>query len=217
MLLKATTCLALALTCQSGSAADISFASLDEYLSNLGGSKPGQIATADDSEHIFGMAQWPCLPQHSCSAGTRYVASVFVLKKLPDGRLKEVTHSAPPFEWPENAHSVGMDGAERKRSDSFSVSFHHFSPTGREEFTFVRRDSIWLFAGIDCGFIYMEDGDEAVGDSRSNKSINLLTGRAIETRYSANKLRATATTKVPIRRIPLSRFSPYFEEFSTCP
>ena len=217
MLRKATTFLALALTCFPGSAADTSFASLDEYLSNVGGSKPAQMAIADDSEHVFGMAQWPCLSKHSCSSGTRYVASVFVLSKMPNGQLKEVTHSAPLFEWAENAHGVGMDGTERKRPYSFSVSFHHFSPSGREVFSFVRRGSTWLLAGIDCGFIWKDDGDEAVGDSRSNKSIILLTGRAIETRYKANKLHTTIPTKVPIRRIPLSSFSPDFEDFSTCP
>ena len=216
MLRKSLTFLALAFTCLPTLAADTSFGTLDEYLLNLGGSKAEAQETASDKEHIFGMAQWSCRPQDSCGSGTRYVASVFVLEKMQDGRLREVTHSTPLFKWPETTKGVGLDETVRKRPDSFSISFHHFF-SGNEEFTFARRNSVWLLAGIDCGFIWMEDGDEAVGDSRSDKSINVLTGRSIETRYKANRLRSRKEMKTAIHPVPLSNFTPYPEEGSVCP
>lgn len=216
MLRRVTIYFALAFSCLPASAVDISFDTLDQYVSKLGGSKPEALATDGDAEHVFGIAKWSCQPKNSCSPGTRFVASVFVLKKLPDGRLVEVTHSAPPFEWPEGTNGVGLNETVRKRPDSFSISFHHFF-TGNQEFSFVLRNSIWLLAGIDCSSIWKDDGDEAVGDSRSEKSINLLSGRSIETRYKANKPRSTKAMKIAIRPVHLSNFTPYLSEVSVCP
>ena len=211
---------ALALVHFPASAGNTSFGTIEEYLSTLVEEKieTEKISreVTSDREHVFGMAQWPCRPQDHCDSGTHYMGYIFVLKKLQNGRLQDVAHSTPPFRWPETTDGVGFEETISKRSDSFTVSFHYLF-SGNVNFTFAYRSSNWILAGIDCDFIWMEDGDEAIGDSGSNKSANLLTGHLIETRYKNNKQQTKKEEKISIHPIALSKFTPDLEELSICP
>lgn len=73
---------------------------------------------------------------------------------------------------------LNFEAIENPSSSSFDIAFFQFTPLGRQTFHFIQRNNIWRVSGADCSSLYMNEdaGDEAVGDSSYDISINYLSG-----------------------------------------
>lgn len=187
-----------------------SFATLEAYVREVGGDAPSGGAMASSATHLFGALLWPCAARHACEFPDSRAGAVFVLKKVADGRLEEEARSAW-FEWPIVAATPVIDRVEAEGTDRFSVSIQRFATLGQNMYRFALRDGAWVLSGFECDAQYMspEDGDESVGDSGTRRSVNLLTGRWVETRHKANRSHSRIEGRRPVQPIPLSAFDPY--------
>ncbi len=178
------------------------FASVDEYVSHITGGIPvlsGSVQVFAD-KNVFGAAHWG---QRDGAESTQ-AASVFVLEKLKNGTFKEIVRSKPSGGF----WTQAIDGIDSPANDRFSVNLHSFSPLGGTTYRFALIGKSWYFSGQDEAFLYYhpEKGDEAMGDTRVERSANFWTGIAIERQFEKNKLTSTKRTKKKVSKRPLSEF-----------
>ena len=186
-----------------------SFPTVDAYVAHITHGQPGIIrvqAIAED--RVYGAVQW----SPTDGATETYLASVFVLEKLKDNNYREVVRSNPSGGFSGSATET-LDGAETQSSGRFSVRLHSFKPLGTITYRFALINGAWCLSGRDEEFLDFnpEGGDEAVGDSRAERSTNFLTGLTIEKSFRRNKLVSTKNKKAKFPKFPIRDFK-FFDE-----
>ena len=159
------------------------------------------------SEGAIGMV-WLALSEPSNATDPSGVLIVFVLKKEGISSFEEITKT-PLIEYDLSKRAT-PDGVESESSDRFSFYlFHHGSSIGRDRYSFVKRSGIWRLAEIrnESLSLVEENGDEAVGDTRTEMTVNYLTGWCSRDEYKGNKFIKTIKKKIHLPIIYLSGFT----------
>jgi len=198
------------LMCSNWVAAE-TFPTVDAYVAHITNGQSGNISVQRSSgDSIFGAVQW----SPTDSTQEAYFASVYILEKLKDNSFKEVIRSNPSGGFSGSATET-IDGIETKTNHRFSVRLHSFKPLGTITYRFALIDEAWCLSGRDEEFLYFnpEDGDEAVGDSRVERSTNFLTGKIIEKNFRRDKLVSTKNIKAKFPKFPLSDFKLFDEKY----
>lgn len=156
-------------------------------------------------ERIFGIVCWDLEtdPEELPNAE----ASVFILERTGSG-LEVLAHSQP-FEFRAKYQMFLELAIEASSKNRFKVTVLLQSRgVGFFEYRFIERNNAWYLAGLESSqsSIHMEEGDEAIGDSRTERSTNFLTGSTIIKTFHANKLASLNRTKKGFPKFPLEQF-----------
>lgn len=186
------------------------FPTVDAYFTVLAGThevleQHSATVRTSSGERIFGIACWKLetTPEDLPNAE----ASVFILERTSTG-LKVLARSQT-FEFNAKLQSFLELAIEAPSKDRFQVSVLLQSRgIGFVRYRFIERHNAWYLSGLESsqGSLHMEEGDEAVGDTRMEQSTNFLTGRSIIKRFHANKLASVEQKKRVVPAFPLEQF-----------
>lgn len=183
----------------------------ESYLAQLVGehqvlqAKTATVKTSS-GERIFGVACWEleaATPEDQRTAQ----ASIFVLEGTSAG-FRELAHSEP-FEFVAMFQRFLELAIEASVKDKFRVTvLLQSSGIGFVQYRFIERRNTWYLAGLESSqsSSHLEEGDEAIGDSRSEQSTNFLTGSTVTKTFHANRLASEERKKKVFPRFPLEQF-----------
>ncbi len=180
------------------------FKDLNEYASFITGD--GDITKIEHSivgANIYAVTSW----RTSDSEDGQFYGQDYIVLSVLKKKDKKIIEVVRTKALPQHMR-LNFDSIENPRIRSFDIAFFQTSPLGRQTFHFIQRDNIWRLSGADCSSLYMNEdvGDEAIGDSGYEISINYLSGMAIETHYSGGKFQPNKKTKVSKKIKRLAEF-----------
>lgn len=189
-----------------------SFKTVEAYLAHITSGRP---ITSSSIEHsldgsVFGAVQWS-LPENDQERDSNHAASIFVLKKMKSNGFKEIIRSRTSSGFSEGSLEV-FDGVEIQSNTKFIVRLHSFIPVGTIEYQFSKIGQSWELYSRHEDLIGHTEGDEAVGDTRIERSTNFITGKIIEKQFRRNKLVSTERKNVKFPKFPLTKFKIFDEK-----
>jgi hypothetical protein len=187
------------------------FTTVDAYLEHLTNGQPIVSSSFEfyRSGNVFGAVQWR-IPENISDEMSPYLASVFILERLKDNNFKEVIRSIPSGGFSGGNLQV-LDGVEIKSDSSFSVNLHNFVPLGVITYRFALIDQSWRFSGRDEHFCFYDKEYVDGCGIEEKRSINFLTGNAIEDKFRSDNLISTKNSKTKFPDFPLNKFK-FFDE-----
>ena len=200
------------------------FPTVDAYFAELAGKhrimeQHSAPVRTSSGERIFGIVCWDLEtgPEELPNAE----ASVFILERASTGLT--VLARSQPFEFRAKYQSFLELAIEASSKDRFRVTVSLQSGgIGFFQYRFIERHNTWYLAGLESSqsSSHLEEGDEAIGDSRSERSTNFLTGSTIIKTFHANKLASVERKKKVFPKFPLEQFEifdlrhdPQYEEY----
>lgn len=186
-----------------------SFATVQAYLAFL---TKGQAITSSSIASfpdggVVGAVQWSAPPGSISQTESPYLASIFILEKLPNNQYIEIVHSIPSDGFSGSATQT-IAGVEVQSNSRFLVRLASFKPLGGVLYRFAQRGKFWYLSGRDEQFLYFDPagGDESVGETREERSTNFLTGQVIEKKYRKNRLVSQANRNTTFPQFPFHEF-----------
>lgn len=189
-----------------------SFRTVEAYLAHITNGRPITSSSFESTVNgsVFGAVQWS-LPENVPERESNYAASVFVLEKMKGGAFKEIVRSNPSSGFSEGRLQV-FDGIEIQSNTKFIVRLHNFIPLGTIEYQFAKIGQSWELCSRHENLFGHTEGDEAVGDTRMERSTNFITGKIIEKQFRRNKLVSTKRKDVKFPKFPLAKFKVFDEK-----
>ena len=137
---------------------------------------------------------------------------VFIMRELKNDAVEEVARSKLfPLPNPNGKLYVNSVDAQSAKRFSITINFHGTCGDGMDTYRFALVGKDWLVTGLDSERYECDDGDEAMGDARTEKSSNFLTGRITEKTYRKNRLVKSQQSKKQFPKFPLSDFAVFDE------
>ena len=183
-----------------------SFPSFEGYLEHITGESIA-ILKVDAAEHTS--------PKGKIEFGIvrgENMAIVFVLETLRDGQVREVAKSSP-FEFFDPKGRTYVEIVQAQSDSRFSVQINYQNACGpaSDVYRFSRVGKVWYVSGLDS--CRCEWGGENVGDTRTERSANFLTGKVIEKSIRKNAVISVRTKQVRFPSFPFNEFAAFDDKY----